>query len=476
MSKIRKSFLKGSAMMLAVMVLSSGVAQAQECAAFQSSPTDARAEGMTEAMGGIQLVCRPPQGFGVQPVPTTMELSITLNTQITNGTTDGVVDGLEYAGTLGASAFEGDDREELSGGNTITWEIPTSELTLGGDTGNPITITGIMADASAVGNGNDVTAEVSVNGVMIQHSPVKLADVTTGLMVTVTSADGLQCRVPMTGDTEGIMATIRFVEGFDSAFATNTDGTGGSTVVLDFSGIPDGVTVTPSATGLSMVSDGMATNPEDGRDLAAFTLQDNGVEDGEVELEDGEGSIRYLVGTSDTVTGGVEVATSDSEPEWNEITVTFEWEVGAPLGTGMVTASYHPVTDEADTTPRYVSGAPMQVVEVADCVTSMLFPFVTNQLGHDTGVALTNRSDVDGACMIAWSGDGAPMDDSMVMVGAESTQAFVVSAMAPGFQGYIDVTCDYRNGKGLAIITNGGGMAPTYAHGYVVGEDLESSD
>ena len=32
-----------------------------------------------------------------------------------------------------------------------------------------------------VGDGNDVTAEVRVNGVMIEHSPIKLADVTTGL-------------------------------------------------------------------------------------------------------------------------------------------------------------------------------------------------------------------------------------------------------------------------------------------------------
>ena len=30
---------------------------------------------------------------------------------------------------------------------------------------------------------NDVTAEVRVNGVMIKHSPIKLADVATGLVI-----------------------------------------------------------------------------------------------------------------------------------------------------------------------------------------------------------------------------------------------------------------------------------------------------
>ena len=54
----------------------------------------------------------------------------------------------------------------------------------GGDTaGATVTINGIMANASTVGDGNDVTAEVRVNGVVIKQSPIKLADVTTGLAV-----------------------------------------------------------------------------------------------------------------------------------------------------------------------------------------------------------------------------------------------------------------------------------------------------
>ena len=62
--------------------------------------------------------------------------------------------------------------------------------------GETVTISGIMADASALGDGEDVTAEVRVNGVMIKHSPIKLADVTTGLDITVTAASGLQCEAP----------------------------------------------------------------------------------------------------------------------------------------------------------------------------------------------------------------------------------------------------------------------------------------
>ena len=55
--------------------------------------------------------------------------------------------------------------------------------------GATVTISGILANASALGDGEDVTAEVSVNGVMIKFSPIKLADVTTGLDITVTAAE-----------------------------------------------------------------------------------------------------------------------------------------------------------------------------------------------------------------------------------------------------------------------------------------------
>ena len=72
-----------------------------------------------------------------------------------------------------------------------------------------------MANASALGDGEDVTAEVRVNGVVIKHSPIKLADVTTGLDITVTAATGLQCEAP--SDMTMNVATIKFVEGFASA-------------------------------------------------------------------------------------------------------------------------------------------------------------------------------------------------------------------------------------------------------------------
>ena len=105
MTKNYKAVLKSSLVMLVLFaVAGSGVAQAQECFAFQSGANTVRAEGMTEAVGSIQLQCRAQTGFGLPPIGDEAVISIKLNTQITNATNDDgdTVMGLTY--TVGTVA------------------------------------------------------------------------------------------------------------------------------------------------------------------------------------------------------------------------------------------------------------------------------------------------------------------------------------------------------------------------------------
>ena len=91
---------------------------------------------------------------------------------------------------------------------------PPTDLNIaerGATNGGTVVIRGIMADASAVGDGEDITVTVMVAGLEASGSPVKLADVTTGLKIEVTAATGLQC------DGSAEVATIMFTEGFNSA-------------------------------------------------------------------------------------------------------------------------------------------------------------------------------------------------------------------------------------------------------------------
>ena len=327
-----------------------------------------------------------------------------------------------------------------------------------------------------VGDGNDVTAEVSVNGVMIDHSPLKLADVTTGLDIEVTAATGLQC------DAGTETATIMFTEGFNSAIRAvagadeDENSEPNSVLVLNFRGIPDGVTVMASLTGTGEAME------EDGTDLAPLMLKTGDTEgaddEGMVSLSSaGAGEVMY---TFDTVlydptpaTPGDDEMTSpvdDSKKEWNDVTITFTWEAGAPpLDMGTVTVSYHPVTDDVTRRPRYVAGPTNDVITIEDCTTTLLFPFVTNQSGFDTGLAITNTSEGSGSCTIEFSGPDAP-DDMMTpepLAGGEQWVG-VLSNMAAEFGGYITASCEFRDAYGFAFITDGyGAGSPTLAQGYL---------
>ena len=41
---------------------------------------------------------------------------------------------------------------------------------------------------------------------------------------------------------------------------------------------------------------------------------------------------------------------------------------------------------------------------IEDCTTTLLFPYVTNQQGYDTGLVITNASEGKGSCTIEYSG------------------------------------------------------------------------
>ena len=472
MTKNYKAVLKSSLVMLVLFaVAGSGVAQAQECFAFQSDPNTVRAEGKTEAVGSIQLQCRSMIAFGLPPIGDEAVISIKLNTMITNPTNDDgdVVMGLTYMpgqpGLGDAADYVGDGKEVLSdGGTTITWTIPTDDGDPGGITfppgGATVIIEGIIANASALGDGEDVTAEVSVNGVMIKFSPIKLADVTTGLDITVTAAEGLQCEAP--SDMTMNVATIKFVEGFASALNDE------DSLVVTFRDIPAGVTVTPSMGGTGTATDMAAPDaaedtPFFAGDLAPLTLITSGEmsgldEDGNVALSEltRAGQIIYNFDDEDMGSPALEGTDENKAKEWNELEITFTWEAGeAALNTGTVTVSYHPVTDDVSKRMRFASGPTNDAITIEDCTTTLLFPFVTNQAGFDTGVAISNTSEGSGSCTISFHGPGTFDDYDAPKLDGEGHMTFELATKAPGFQGYITASCAFRDAYGFAFITDG---------------------
>ena len=169
------------------------MAQAQECFAFPSGANTVRAEGMTEVVAEIELRCRRPEadrfGFAAD-IPEELKIAVELNTRITNAIGDDAVVKLETApltyesGGIDLVAHELDaaaafadsnqpitddkftDGELSDDGNAIEWtEIPADGVNLNPETasrkGFNLVIKGLRANASALGDGEDITATVS---------------------------------------------------------------------------------------------------------------------------------------------------------------------------------------------------------------------------------------------------------------------------------------------------------------------------
>ena len=56
-----------------------------------------------------------------------------------------------------------------------------------------LVISGIRANASMVGDGEDIMANVMIGDTVVNSAPLKVADVTEGLVVKADVAAGLQC-------------------------------------------------------------------------------------------------------------------------------------------------------------------------------------------------------------------------------------------------------------------------------------------
>lgn len=104
----------------------------------------------------------------------------------------------------------------------------------------------------------------------------------------------------------------------------------------------------------------------------------------------------------------------------------------------------------------------------APCQTTLLFPFMTNQAGFDTGFSIAATSTDPtatqtfvananpGTCTLYFYGNLAPATPPTVSVSPDFIELHsTVSAVAPGFQGYMMAVCDFVYAHGYAFITDG---------------------
>lgn len=160
------------------------------------------------------------------------------------------------------------------------------------------------------------------------------------------------------------------------------------------------------------------------------------------------------------------------------------------LGTATVTGNYAPTTTvfTASSTapvPRFVDNPQSATTfTINPCQTNILYPFVSNQAGFDTGLVVSNTS-LDpygtvpqrGPCNVYYygataGGGAAPATQTSGTVNEGTQLVFTLSsggnlniAATPGFQGYIIIRCNFQYGHGFAFVSDLG--AQRLAMGYI---------
>ena len=147
-------------------------------------------------------------------------------------------------------------------------------------------------------------------------------------------------------------------------------------------------------------------------------------------------------------------------------------------GTGTVAGTLAPVSTVATASatapiPRFAdTGSAINVLAIVACRTNLLFPFVTNQAGFDTGIAISNTSkDIfgtnvqAGTCSLNFFGDNAPAPVTTASIAGGAVYTALAQSVAPNFQGYIIAQCGFQFGHGFAFISDVG--ARNLAMGYL---------
>lgn len=150
-------------------------------------------------------------------------------------------------------------------------------------------------------------------------------------------------------------------------------------------------------------------------------------------------------------------------------------------GTTSASGSFVPLSNvgTADSTspvPRFTGASPSNpIFSIAPCACTLLFPFVSNQSGFDTGVSIANTSKDPfgtplqaGPVTISYFGESegggaAPASQVSQLLDAGKTLTFSLSSggglginATPGFQGYIIVKAEFQYCHGFAAISDVG--------------------
>lgn len=407
-----------------------------------------------------------------------------------------------------------------------------------------VTITNIKINASQIATssgaptavtetifigGTNVTPAV-LSAVNVAFATNALANISAsgfgnnGSVNSVAICTGVQAFLGGNASATGNSFNVNFAEGFATAFKTgglnttnatlgsefaNNTYTGygatangvtntansGTRIMLAFNNIPANVTIfapltVPSGNGGVLTQTASAT--------ALFTpvtgSTANGAPGATGSNSGGDGRAAVLTVSNGSATAVYEETTNASGAvETYAVPIYLQASgsgVAAPSSAITVTVSFAPIG--ASNTPNYVSGsstATKNATAFTACSSTMLFPFVTNQAGFETGIAIANMGNdllksatsssvtgQSGTCTLTFFGNATASANppafttaSNVVPGTDwtGTLTSVTGGTPNTFSGYMIASCNFLYGHGFSYITYNIGQSSGMAMGYL---------
>ncbi|MCL5746168.1 MAG: hypothetical protein M1541_19935 [Acidobacteria bacterium] len=524
-----------------------------QCVANGGVPPLVRSEGYAESVGDLTLNCTGgPDGSAPIFVNVQIFLSTNITSNLVSGSIseallmiDDPVPADQCIGdtpntppnTSGSNAAEGEctanmwlGQKVTSANNSIIWRgVP---IVPPGSVGTRIIrVTNIRAAAVGITGGTyvpgQITEYISITGstsVPVSNQPQLVAFVQDSLSVSISGTTGKQC----IKDSED-NASITFTELFPSAFRkkietddegaavdqntpglnyvtesmfTNSDlipaagvANQGTRFIVKFDNVQKGVTVkVPGRVQSGTLYAVLVSANSDGSGGTAPVYGDSSSSLSTVSISSGAGQVVYeVIGTGAGVNGLI-------EDQAFTIPIYYSWTPdignGIPgLGSSYVSGNYAPInaTNTASASapePRFREKFTRDVaLTVSACRTILLFPYITNQIGFDTGIVISNTSSdpsvlagsvsrqQQGPCTLYYfgsvtGGGAAPSAQTTQVIPTGAQLTFTLSGGgtfgapgAPGFQGYMFAICEFQFAHGYAFVTKMG--ATDIAHGYL---------
>jgi len=501
-----------------LLIMFIGTASAQTgvtCTAFVANQPTLRQEGVTEPAGDILISCSGTL-IGAQTGPQTLSLYVNgaaiTSRQTYTGTapssvpTEAALLVNDCTTNSGISSSGGScvPNGTFTGGTPTQGFLQNSALVFSGFTlpvgGAPfqIRVTNVRVNANSLAAGGFVTGTVLATfGIQNQQNLV-LGAIQSSLSVAVSSVTNFaQCN--STNTSGSTVSTITVKELVNTAFkspasvaANSTPGqwyqngvntesqtvlpTTGFTIQnsstpgladsstrirVNFSNIPAGVTLSLPVTIGNQNGTAPSAVATTSGDVGSFSPA------GAAITLTSSGSVTYQV-----------VAQNGSNIDSFSIPVTITYTYTPPstpnVGTILASATYAPTSAEVTTLnpsfgiPRFADTSVLTpFVTISACQTDLLFTFLTNQAGFDTGFEIANTSTdpfgtaaQNGTCTLNWYGTGPAAGTATTTPSVASGNYYVnlVSSAAAGFQGYMIAVCNFQYGHGFAFISDGYGQ------------------